>query len=51
MWEIEQELRDFFLGEWWKRFRWFGLSGGMDGLCCPFTCGSCTLYFGREGMP
>ena len=24
---------------------------GMDGLCCPFICGNCILFFEREGVP
>ena len=23
----------------------------LDGQCCPSAYGSCTLYFGREGVP
>ena len=49
--EIEQELKDVSWGVVVrKRFRWSGLSGGMDGLCCRFTFGRCTLYFRREGV-
>ena len=29
--------------EWWNCLQ--------DGQCCPFTFGSCILYFGREGVP
>ena len=27
------------------------LFAGWLRFCCPSTCGSCTLYFGREGVP
>ena len=28
-----------------------GLVVLQDCWCCPSICGSCTLYFGREGVP
>ena len=55
MLEEEQRLRDVVQRmvikiqmamvwfEWWNCLQ--------DGQCCPFTFGSCILYFGREGVP
>ena len=44
--------RGMLCGEWWYRFRGFGL---RRRIACRMvggtTCGSCALYFRREGMP